>query len=623
MPKLKLSDNAIKILEKRYLKKNNGGKVIEKPEDLFKRVANNISLADAKYLLKEEIEGLDDNQEYFELVKTKQFQSLLRKNKKVKKKLEKTQKEFYNLMTSLDFLPNSPTLFNANRDLQQLAACFVLPVEDDLDSIFKSLHYAAKISKSGSGTGFDFSRLRPKNDVISSVTGFSSGPLSFMKIFDAVTEQIKLGGLRRGAHMGILRVDHPDIEEFVTIKAREKVLENFNISVAITNKFMEALQKNKSYSLINPRTQKEVKQESAEKIFELICETAYKTGDPGLIFLDKINKDNPTPELGILESTDSCGEQPLLPYESANLGSINLSNMVMNGNINFNKLKITVHKAVHFLDNVIDMCNYPNKETKEIVYSNRKIGLGVMGFADILIKLKIPYNSERAVKTAEKIIGFIRKEADTKSVELAKQRLTFPNWDGSSYNRKSKNFRGKHMPIRNATRLTLAPTGSISIIANTSFGIEPLFALSFVRTLDDGTELINVDKNFKEALEKKKIYNNEFMKYIAKKGSIQQMHSIPKDIRGVFVVSYDISPEYHVKIQAAFQKHVDNAVSKTVTLPEIATVEDVKNTYLLAYKLGCKGISIYRFGSREDQVMFLRAFKEEQVNLTNWLRHLR
>ncbi|MCH8328926.1 MAG: adenosylcobalamin-dependent ribonucleoside-diphosphate reductase [Nanoarchaeota archaeon] len=615
MPKLKLSSNAIQILEKRYLKKNTEGKVIEKPEDLFRRVANNIALADARYILKEEI---DQNIEYFEFVKTKEFKNLLRKNKKAKNKIEKTEKEFYNLMTSLDFLPNSPTLFNAGRSLQQLAACFVLPVEDNLDSIFKALHYAAKISKSGSGTGFNFSRLRPKNDVISSVTGFSSGPLSFMKIFDAVTEQIKLGGLRRGAHMGILRVDHPDIEEFVTIKAREKVLENFNISVAVTAKFMEAVKKNKSYDLINPRTQKKIKEESAEKIFELICETSHKTGDPGLIFLDRINKDNPTPKLGILESTDSCGEQPLLPYESANLGSINLSNMVKDGKINFNKLKNTVHIAIHFLDNVIDMCNYPTPETKEIVHANRKIGLGVMGFADVLIKLKIPYNSEKAVKIAEKTIAFIRKEADNASADLAKERLTFPNWNDSIYNKKNK-----RLPLRNATRITLAPTGSISILANVSFGIEPLFALSFVRILEDGTELLNVNKNFKEALEKRNLYNKDFMKYIAKKGTIQNMQSIPNDIRNTFVVSYDISPEYHVKIQAAFQKHVDNAVSKTVTLPNIATVDDIKNTYMLAYKLGCKGISIYRFGSRADQVLFLRDVKEEQINLTNWLKGLR
>src|SRR3989338_6630756 len=336
MSKLNLSNNALQILEKRYLKKDTNGKVIEKPEDLFRRVANNIALADAKYLLKEEI---PQDQEYFEFVKTKTFQNLLNKNKKAKSRIKKTEESFYKLMASLDFLPNSPTLFKAGRSLQQLAACFVLPVEDNLDSIFKALHYAAKISKSGSGTGFNFSRLRPKNDVIESVTGFSSGPLSFMKIFDAVTEQIKLGGLRRGAHMGILRVDHPDIGEFITIKAREKVLENFNISVAVTNKFMSAVQKNKEYSLINPRTQEKVKEESAEKIFNLICETAHKTGDPGIIFLDRINKDNPTPKLGILESTDSCGEQPLLPFEAANLGSINISNAVKNGKIDFNKIK--------------------------------------------------------------------------------------------------------------------------------------------------------------------------------------------------------------------------------------------------------------------------------------------
>ena len=617
-----LSENAIRILEKRYLRKDQTGGVIEAPKDLFKRVAGNIALSDAKYLLREEIEALQaqENKAYYDLVKTAQFQMILNKNQKAKAQVEKAEKEFYSLMTNLDFLPNSPTLFNAGRGLQQLAACFVLPVEDNLDSIFKSLHYAAKISKSGSGTGFNFSHLRPKNDVIESVTGFSSGPLSFMKIFDAVTEQIKLGGLRRGALMGILRVDHPDIEEFVTVKAQKKVLENFNISVAVTGKFMEAVSKRKNYDLINPRTQKKVKEESAEKIFSLICETAHKTGDPGLIFLDRINRDNPTPNLGSLESTDSCGEQPLLPYESANLGSINLSNIVKNGNIDFNKLKNTVNKAIHFLENVIDMCKYPTQETKDIVYKNRKIGLGVMGFAEMLIKLKIPYNSDKAVKTAEKLISFIRKEADNASVELAKERLTFPSWEDSIYNRKGE---AKPMPLRNATRLTIAPTGSISIIAGTSFGIEPLFALTYIQVLDDGTELLTVDGHFKEALKKVKLYNDDFMKYIAKKGTIQSMESIPKSIRDIFVVSYDISPEYHIKIQAAFQKHVDNAVSKTVTLPNIATVEDVKSTYMLAYKMGCKGISIYRFGSRDDQVFFLKAVKEQQINLTNWLKHSR
>src|SRR3989344_2793083 len=625
MAKIKLSNNALQILEKRYLLKDSEGKVIEKPEDLFLRVANNIALADAKYLLKEEIENLQqkENKEYHELAKEKTFQNLINKNRKIKNKIKKTEKEFYDIMARLDFLPNSPTLFNSGRKLQQLAACFVLPVDDDLDAIFKALHYAAKISKSGSGTGFNFSHLRPKNDIIASVTGFSSGPLSFMKIFDAVTDEIKLGGLRRGAHMGILRVDHPDIEEFVTIKAKEKVLENFNISVSITDKFMHAVEKNKNYSLINPRTGEKTKEENANRIFELICETSWKTGDPGLLFIDRINKDNPVPKLGMLESTDSCGEQPLLPYESANLGSINLSNMITNGKINFKKLGKTVNKAIHFLDNVIDMCSYPTQETNEIVMKNRKIGLGVMGFAEMLVKLRIPYNSEKAVRAAESIIGFIRKEADNASVNLARERGVFPSWEDSIYSKESRNFKGKHLKLRNATRLTLAPTGSISIIANTSFGIEPLFALSFVRMLNDGSEQLNVDKNFEEAMKKRKLYRDELMRFIAKKGSIQQIASIPKDIRDVFAVSYDITPEYHVKIQAAFQKHVDNAVSKTVTLPNEASVEDVKHTYMLAYKMGCKGISIYRFGSRDDQVLFLRGIKDNQVSLTNWLKHLR
>lgn len=619
----KLSENALHILEKRYLKKDLAGKITEKPEDLFARVARNIALADAKYILKEIAElQRKEGKGYYDIINTKEFGHLLNNDVKAKKQVEKTEKEFYDMMADLDFLPNSPTLFNAGRSLQQLAACFVLPVEDNLDSIFKALHYAAKISKSGSGTGFNFSKLRPKNDVIESVTGFSSGPLSFMKIFDAVTEQIKLGGLRRGAHMGILKVDHPDIEEFITIKLREKVLENFNISVAITNKFMEALKKGKNYSLINPRTSEKVREESAEKIFDIMCETAHKIGDPGVIFLDRINEDNPTPALGSLESTDSCGEQPLLPYESANLGSVNLSNMVKNGSIDYKKLKSIVNKAIHFLDNVIDMCRYPTPETASIVYNNRKIGLGVMGFAEMLIKLKIPYNSEKAVKAAEQLMSFIRKEVDNASSFLAKERGVFPSWEGSIYNKKSEFFKGRHLELRNSTRLTLAPTGSISIIADTSFGIEPLFALSFVRVLEDGTELLTVDRNFKESMEKKKIYDKEFMKYIARKGTIQNMESIPAEIRKVFVVSYDISPEYHIKIQAAFQKHVDNAVSKTVTLPNFAAAEDVKKTYMMAYNMGCKGISIYRFGSRDDQVLLLKGVREQQINLTNWLKKL-
>jgi len=423
--------------------------------------------------------------------------------------------------------------------------------------------------------------------------------------------------------MGILRVDHPDIEEFITIKSREeKALENFNISVAITNKFMEAVRGNKDYWLINPRNNKKVRKENANRIFNLMCEMAWKNGDPGVIFIDRVNEDNPTPKSGFIESTDSCGEQPLLPYESANLGSINLSNFAVNKKIDYNKLKKVVHIAIHFLDNVIDMCNYPSEETKKIVSANRKIGLGIMGFADMLVKLEIPYDSEKAVRTADNVISFIRKEADKASVDLAKKRGIFPNWGESIYNKKSKCFRGKHLALRNATRITLAPTGTISIIANCSFGIEPLFALSYIRTIAEGKELYVIDENLKKILAKRKIYNEELMRKIIRQGSLQDIEGIPEDIKKIFSVSYNIFPGLHVKMQAAFQKHVDNAVSKTVILPQFTNADDVRKVYLMAYDSGCKGISIYRYGSRKDQVLYLRGVKDQQISLTNWLRHL-
>lgn len=620
MPKLVLSENAKLILEKRYLKKNSYGKVIETPEEMFKRVAKNIAMADAKYLLLRDIEELMKrlNKEYFELIKLNSFKKLI--DDKAKKKIEMTEKKFYQMMSSLDFLPNSPTLFNAGRELQQLAACFVLPVEDNIDDIFKALYYAAKIAKTGSGTGFNFSKLRPKNDMIKSMTGFSSGPLSFMKMFDSVTEQIRLGGLRRGALMGILRVDHPDIKEFITIKnIEENALENFNISVAITNEFMKAVKQNKDYFLVNPRNGKKVAKQNAREIFELMCEMAWKNGDPGVIFIDKINNENPTPELGKIEATDSCGEQPLLPFESANLGSINIANFVKNKKINYKRLKIVIHNAIHFLDNVIDMCNYPTNETKEIVKQNRKIGLGVMGFADFLIKLEIPYDSEEGVKTADDIMRFMRKEADIASMRLANERGAFPSWEKSIYNRKSRHFKGKHILFRNATRITLAPTGTISIIADCSFGIEPLFALIYLRSIHEGKELIVINKELKNSLIKNKIYREDIIKDISKKGSLQKIENIPEKIKNIFPVSYDIFPEYHVKMQAVFQKHVDNAVSKTVILPEFANVDDVKKIYMMAYDMGCKGISIYRYGSRKDQVLYLKNIKENQINLANWI----
>ncbi|MBI2658953.1 adenosylcobalamin-dependent ribonucleoside-diphosphate reductase, partial [Candidatus Woesearchaeota archaeon] len=409
--KLNLSKNTLLILEQRYLIKNSKGRVTEKPEDMFRRVAKNIALADAKY-----------------------------KNKNIKK----TEEEFYNLMDSLDFLPNSPTLLNAGRKLQQLAACFVLPIEDGIDPIFKTLHYAALIHKTGAGTGFNFSKLRPKGDIIES-SGFTSGPVSFMKIFDAATEQIKLGGNLRGANMGILNADHPDIGDFITVKSKENVLTNFNVSVAITDSFMEAVKKKKNYSLVSPRTKKAVRKESAGKIFRLICEHAWLNGDPGVIFIDRINEFNPTPNLGRIESTDSCGEQPLLPYESCNLGSINLSNAVKNNKIDFEKIKRVTHSAVHFLDNVIDMCSYPLNENAKIVCKNRKIGLGVMGFADMLVKLGIPYDSEHGIKTAEEVMKFISKEAAVASMELAAKRGAFPAWKGSIWSKKSRHYKCSHL----------------------------------------------------------------------------------------------------------------------------------------------------------------------------------
>ena len=583
MPKLNLSKNAMLILEQRYLKKNENGKVIETPENLFRRVAKNIAFADAKY-------------------------------KPSKKNVKKTEEEFFKLMASLDFLPNSPTLLNAGRKLQQLAACFVLPIEDDISSIFKTLHDAALIHKTGAGTGFNFSKLRPKGDMIES-SGFTSGPVSFMKIFDAATEQIKLGGTLRGANMGILNVDHPDIEDFITVKSKENVLTNFNVSVAITDKFIQTVNKNKTYNLINPRTKKVAKKESARRIFRLISEQAWLNGDPGVVFIDRINEFNPTPKFGKIESTDSCGEQPLLPYESCNLGSINLSNFVNDEKIDYERLRKVVHSSIHFLDNVIDMCNYPLKENRKIVYENRKIGLGVMGFADMLIKLGIAYDSDEGVTTAEKVMKFVSDEAANASSVLAEKRGAFSSWHHSVYNRKNKKIK-----LRNATRTTIAPTGTISIIADVSSGIEPLFALSYVRKTAEGKVLIYFDKNLKKALIENRIYNEGIAERVTREGSIKNIDEIPKKIRKIFAVGSDIEAEWHVRMQAAFQKYVDNGISKTVTLPKDATVEDVEKIFMMAYELGCKGISVYRYGSREGQVIYLSSKRDEQITLSGFLK---
>jgi ribonucleoside-diphosphate reductase alpha chain len=564
---LKLGVNAIKVLKNRYLMKDYEGKVTETPCQMFRRVANAVAKADLIYDKKSDI--------------------------------ERSEETFYQVMADREFLPNSPTLMNAGTRLGQLSACFVLPVEDSIDGIFTTLKHMAMIHQSGGGTGFSFSKLRPAGDIVGSTKGVASGPVSFMTIYDAATNVIKQGGRRRGANMAILDVTHPDILKFIEAKSREGILTNFNISVAVTDQFMEAVEKDGKVALINPRSGKAEAKLRARHVFDLIVSNAWRTGDPGIVFIDEINRYNPTPKLGDIRSTNPCGEQPLLPFESCNLGSINLVKMVKDREVDWEKLRKVTRTAVHFLDNVIDVNRYPVPEIGEVTRANRKIGLGVMGFADMLIMLGIPYDSEEALDMGEKVMKFVSDEATKKSVEIGEKRGAFPNFEGSLWEKKG------YKTIRNSTVTTVAPTGTISIIAGCSGGIEPIFAVAFVRNVMEGTRLLEIQPTFEELAKERGFYSRDLMLEIAKTGSIQSMEEVPQDVRRIFVTSLDIDPEWHVRMQAAFQKYVDNAVSKTVNLPPDATVEDVRRVYLLAYKLKCKGITVYRYGSKKEQVLYV------------------
>jgi len=560
-----LSDNARRVLERRYLRKDRSGSPVESPEELFARVAADVASAEAAYGptgVAEEYAG-----------------------------------RFYEAMARLDFLPNSPTLMNAGRRLQQLAACFVLPVADSIESIFNAVKLAAVIHQSGGGTGFSFSHLRPAGDIVNSSQGLASGPVSFMRVFNAATDAVSQGGFRRGANMAVLRVDHPDIIEFVRAKEDPSELVNFNISVAVTDDYWQALQRDSDYALVNPRTGDEWARISAREVFDVAVASAWASGDPGLVFIDRINEHNPTPQLGPIESTNPCGEQPLLAYEACNLGSVNLSHFAADGSIDYDRLGEVVRLGVRFLDDCVDRCRYPLARISRLAHANRKIGLGVMGFADLLIELGVRYDSDQALKTAEEVADFIQRTAREASAALARERGAFDNFPQSTFARRGL------PPLRNATTTTIAPTGTISIIANCSSGIEPLFAVAFERHVLDGETLTDLHPALVRIANQRGFARKAVFAEVARTGRVAGIAKVPAAVAQLFRTAHEIAPEWHVRVQAAFQKHIDNAVSKTVNLPYEADEDAVAGVFRLAYELGCKGITVYRDRSRQHQVL--------------------
>ena len=606
---LNLSENAVKVLEKRYLKRDKEGICVETPADMFRRVADTIASGDLKFgKSSEDVKKLSDR--------------------------------FYKAITHRYFMPNSPTLMNAGRELGQLAACFVLPVEDSLEGIFETVKNTALIHKSGGGTGFSFSRLRPKNSVVRSTMGVSSGPVSFMEVFNAATEAVKQGGTRRGANMGILRVDHPDIIDFINCKSDNNKLNNFNISVAITDKFMDAYLNGEDYDLVSPQNNQVVGRMNAKEVFDMIVDGAWRNGEPGIVFIDKMNSDNPTPLVGAIESTNPCGEVPLLPYEACNLGSINLGLMMKKSSngweVDWNLLEDTTRTAMRFLDNVIAVNHYPLPQISEMVQNNRKIGLGVMGWADMLMKMGLSYNSEEGTKLAGQVMEFIDYISKTESIELAKERGSFNNFKGSIYDSDNyvfNKYKGKSAGkisddkwaeidsdikkygLRNATTTCIAPTGTISMIASSSGGVEPLFGLVFSRLIMDGTEMLEVNPIFKDYMIENGLYSEELMSKIAQDGTIAHIDGISDEVKQIFATAHDVSPYWHVKMQAAFQLHTDNAVSKTVNFVESATRDDIKEAYILAYKNNLKGITVYRNNSRQFQPMNLEKKETKTIEM--------